>query len=66
MSQLGVSNLKNMKTSSINSTYMQIPDGCQYRPQFIKELVDVKHDVLQIVGFDKEEIQCIMNYLCVS
>ena len=33
---------------------------------FIKELIEVRHDAVEVIGFTDEELEEILSYLCVS
>ena len=38
----------------------------KYRVGLIKELIDVKKNQLEVIGFDYEELEAILQHLCVS
>ena len=38
----------------------------EYRIQFVKEVIDVKAGVLEVDGFDEEELSMILDFLCTS
>ena len=46
--------------------YTCVPENEEYRIEFIKELIDVKNNEMEVVGFDNEELEDILTYLCVS
>ena len=64
MLNLGIFRLKNINTSDVQLPYMAIPKGFEYRPPFIKEIIDVRHGELEVDGFEEAEVQEILNYLC--
>ena len=66
MTLLKVYDLKDIHLSDVNPIYMETPRGCEYRPFIIQELIDVKHQVMDIPGFDETEINAILNFLCVD
>ena len=37
-----------------------------YRVDFIKEIIDVKHGILEVDGFNVEEMDLILQHLCTS
>ena len=43
-----------------------LPEYEKYRVGFIKEIVDVKNNQLEVEGFDDEELEAILQQLCVS
>ena len=46
--------------------YVQVEDENSFRIDFIKELIDVKHGVLNVEGFESNELEVIMEFLCTS
>ena len=56
--------MKDIKTSDVTLPYMTIPQGCEFSPPFIKEIIDVMQGELEVVGFMEAELQQILNFLC--
>ena len=46
--------------------YVQVEDENSFRIDFIKELIEVKHGVLNVEGFESNELEVIMEFLCTS
>ena len=43
-----------------------MPINEEYRVAFIKEMIDVKNNQLEVQGFTDDEIDDILQHLCVS
>ena len=46
--------------------YHRIPDDEFWKVGYIQELLDIKHSQLQVEGFEVEEIDAILNHICVE
>ena len=46
--------------------YREIPVDEQFRVDLIKEIIEVKHKKLEVPGFSMEELDEIMQQICVS
>ena len=44
--------------------YHPVPDSEAWRVDFVKELVELQHGNLEVVGMLKTELDHIMSYLC--
>ena len=50
-----------------NMRYMQVPEGEQWRVSLLKELLMIRSNVSEgLPGFSSEEVQDLIDYLCVS
>ena len=49
-----------------NFKYREVPDGEQFRVDFIKEIIEVKNSELEVIGFTVEEPDEILQHLCGS
>ena len=54
-----ISDLKN-----VSVPYHDLPDDEAWKVEVIKELISSRHGDIQLPGWDKEEIEYIMNTLC--
>ena len=54
--------------SSVNCivTFRKIPDGEKWRIEMIKELICFRNNGLDINGFEYEEIESILTWICTS
>ena len=43
-----------------------IPECEEFRVGFIKEIIDVKNNNLEVEGFAADELEDILQHLCVS
>ena len=66
MLQTDVQDVKILKPSDVKTKYRILPEYGKYRVGFIKEIVDVKNNQLEVEGFDDEELEAILQHLCVS
>ena len=66
MLQTDVQDVKMLKPSDVKKKYRILPENEKYRVGFIKEIVDVKNNQLEVEGFDDEELEAILQHLCVS
>jgi hypothetical protein len=61
-----VHHVQNLKPDDVTFKYREIPVGEQYRVDLIKEIIDVKHKQLEVPGFAIEQLDEIMQHICVS
>ena len=64
MLNLGIFRMKDIKTSDVTLTYVPIPKGCEFRPPFVKELIDIRQGDLEVKGFEEAELHEVFKYLC--
>ena len=58
--------IRNMKLKDVEVSYFGVPESVEYRIEFIMELIEVKNNEMEVVGFDIQELDDILSYLCVS
>jgi hypothetical protein len=58
--------VRRLQPSDVKVKYRNPPENEKYRVGFIKELIDVKNNQLDVDGFDDEELEAILQHLCVS
>ena len=61
-----VQDVRNLKGVDYNIKYRNVPRNEEYRVGFIKELIDVKNKQLDVHGFNDDELDEILQHLCVS
>ena len=61
-----VQDVRNLKPSDVKKKYRILPENEKFRVGFIKEIVDVRNNQLEVEGFDDDEIEAILQHLCVS
>ena len=66
MLQTEVQDVRNLKPSDVKTKYRVLPENEKYRVGFIKEIVDVRNNQLVVEGFDDDELETILQHLCVS
>ena len=64
--QTDVQHVHNLKPTDINFKYKNIPGGEEFRVGFVKEIIEVKNNGLEVPGFDNDELDDILRHLCVS
>ena len=57
--------IRNMKLKDAEVSYFGVPESEEYRIEFIKELIEVKNNEMEVVGFDIQELDNILSYLWV-
>ena len=58
--------VRSLQPSDVKAKQRNLPENKQYRVEFIKELIDVRNNQLEVAGFDEEELEAILQHLCVS
>ena len=46
--------------------YHTVDDDEKWKIDLVKELIDVRHDELTVEGLDMDELEEILEYLCIS
>ena len=64
--QTDVHDVRKLKASDYKVKYRTVPSNEEYRVEFIKELIDVNNNQLEVPEFDDDELEDILQYLCVS
>ena len=59
-------NIKNLMPKDADNDYFEVPEGEEYRIEFIKELIEVKNNTFKVDGFNNEELDDILCFLCTS
>ena len=55
-----------LSTHHANNKYKPIPENENYRVGFIKEIIEVKNNSLEVAGFEADELEEILEHLCIS
>lgn len=66
LQQTHVQDVRSLRPGDVSFKYRDVPENEQYRVGFIKELVDIKNSQLEVQGFNDEELDDILQHLCVS
>ena len=66
MLQTDVQDVKMLKPIDVKTKYRNVPENEKYRVGFIKEIVDVRNNQLVVEGFGDDELETILQHLCVS
>ena len=61
-----IPDVRRLKPSHVKVKYRNLPENEKYRVGFINELIDMKNNQLEVIGFDEEELEAIFQHLCVS
>ena len=60
-------NISQIDSASINSQkYFRIPDGEEWRVDFLKELIEVRNDPALLENFSIEEIEDFIHFACTT
>ena len=57
--------IQSLKPSDVSYKYRDIPVEEYFRVDFIKEIIEVRNNGLEVPGFSKDELDDIMQHLCV-
>ena len=58
--------IRSLKPNDYNIKYKEVPVNEEYRVGFIKKLINIQHSEMEVHGFEREELQTILQHLCVS
>ena len=64
--QTEAQDVRKLKACDYKIKYRKIPRNEEFRVGFIKELIDVKNNQLDVHGFNNDELDEILQHLCVS
>jgi hypothetical protein len=64
--QTEAQDVRRLKPSDVKAKYRDVPRNDEYRVGFIKEIIDVKNNQLEVKGFNDDELEEILQHLCVS
>ena len=53
-----------LKAGNVDFAYHKINEADEWKIDFIKEIIDVKNDNLNVAGMELDEIEEILEYLC--
>ena len=62
----GMHDIRSLKPNDYNIKYEEVPVNEEYRVSFIKELINIEQNELEVPGFEGEELKEILQHLCVS
>ena len=66
MIEMGESSVDHLKSAQCHAAYHKLPEDQLYRVHFATEVIDLKNNELEVPGFDHQELDEILSYLCVS
>ena len=58
--------IQELKPHHVTAKYRDIPEGEEFRVGFIREIIEVKNNQLEVTGFEDDELEDILQHLCVS
>ena len=64
--QTAVQDIRKLRPDDVKVKYSDVPRNEKYRVAFINEIIDVKNNQLEVNGFNDDEIEEILQHLCVS
>ena len=64
--QTNEDDVRKLKPSDYRVQYRDIPVDEKYRVELIKEIVEIRNQQLEVKGFDDDELDHILHYVCVS
>ena len=66
MLRVGKTRVEDIIPSDSKVAFKEIPAGQEWRIQVVKELIEVQNDKLAISGFESEEIETILTWICTT
>ena len=64
MGKTSVGEIKRVDVENIN--YFKLNEKENWKVQCIQEIIEAKNNRVEIPGFEGEELQAMLNYLCTS
>jgi hypothetical protein len=66
--QTEAQDVRRLKPCDVKAKYRDVSRNDEYRVGFIKEIIDVKNNQLEVNGFNDDELEVeeILQHLCVS
>ena len=61
-----VQNIQKLKPIDLPAKYRPIPDEEKFRVGFIKEIINIKNNSTELRGFHHDELEELLEHLCVS
>ena len=62
----GQNRVEDLKAGNADFDYHTVSEANRWKIDFIRELIDVRDDELTVDGMDQEELEEILEYLCIS
>jgi hypothetical protein len=66
MTQTGLNRVDDLKPEKVDIEYHKIENSDEWKINFVKELVNIKQEELNVAGMVSEELDEIIEYLCSS
>ena len=64
MGKTSVGEIKRVDIENID--YFELDEKEKWKVQYIQEIIEAKNNRVEIPGFEAEELQAMLNYLCTS
>ena len=62
----GQNRVEDLKAGNVDFDYHTVSEANRWKIDFIRELIDVRDDELTVDGMDQDEVEEILEYLCIS
>ena len=56
--------IEDLKAGNVDFAYHTAIEDDEWKINFVKELIDVRNDHLDVAGMDSDELEEILEYLC--
>ena len=66
MQRSGKTRVEDLVSSDSKVVFKEVPNGQTWRINAVQEIIEVQNNSLEITGFDSEEIQTILTWICTS
>ena len=66
MLRVGKTRVEDIAPSDSKVAFKEIPNGQEWRVNAVRELIEVQNDKLEVSGFDSEEIETMLTWICMT
>ena len=66
MLRVGKTRVEDIAPSDSKVAFKEIPNGQEWRVNAVRELIEVQNDKLKVSGFDSEEIETMLTWICTT
>ena len=66
MMMAGKNSIEELVTSKVVVKYHEMTEEEAWRSNFVREIVDIRHEELIVSGFNKDQLDDILKHLCSS
>ena len=60
----GVNKIEDLEAAKVDFSYHTVSSADEWKINFVKEVTDVKNDELAVEGWNRKELEAILEHLC--